>query len=146
MCLHSVYPADKIDELPETITMWRLFSKCGPEPSDLMSLIHCHRFHYGVNVAPNPLRSENHFALTKKQRLDREGFHCFMTRAEARRIRRYFYSPGVFYRDSTLRKVIVQRKDIAGLGVTRFGCGWDTLDVDTAIVRRMGIRPTSEGR
>jgi hypothetical protein len=134
MCLSAVYDKSEIKKLPETITMWRVFYRgLGRQ---LFSMQWWHPFKLGVNVEPQP--TEENIDDNCK------GFHCFLSRKDARKVRN-LKDQG--WRKFTVRKVIVNRKDVAVLGLTTWNFGTSPIfKTETAVVKKMNILPTSEGR
>ena len=127
MCIAKTFEKSEIDKLPETIMMWKVFSKI---PSGtLASLSGRYLYDPGVNVAPKDFGYIGY---------DTKGFHCFMNREDARRIRNAYYCYS-----GTIRKVLVKRSDVVVLGSTEWIHDEET---DTAIVTKLEILPTSKGR
>ena len=136
MCLSSVYPESEIKKLPETISMWRLFTK---EDGVLFSVNQGFRFKLGTNLAPKPFKYYGD---------DGKGFHCFLTRKDARRIRELEKMCG-WANDYTIRKVTVNRKDVKVLGRTSWHFNYPrktSVKTETAVVAKMTILSTKEGR
>jgi len=143
MCLAVQYDDVQTEELlakkPNTITMWRVFRKrkdgglCsmgGGENFPRSGSVH-------VRIPPYP-----------KGGIDRQGFHCFLTRKDARKIRAKqtdkVKADYRLLRHYVVRKVLVKKSDVVAIGETYWYYGFvankKTDTTRTAIVKEMDIQ------